>query len=169
MCTQMRASRLPSVSIALAAFSTIMRMDSISMRAREMCSTLPPSQASLRPKASRDTPRCTISASAFSAWPMLRMQWWMRPGPRRTWLISKPRPSPSSMLSLGTRTLSKTMCMWPCGAWSSPKTCIAPMIFTPGASLGTRIIDCCWCDGASGLLRTMVISSLQRGLPAPEM
>jgi hypothetical protein len=53
MCTQMRASRLPSTSIALAAFSTIRRMASISMRAREMISTLPPSQASFLPKASR--------------------------------------------------------------------------------------------------------------------
>ena len=139
------------------------------MRAREMISTLPPSQTSCLPKALRDRPRSTIKSSAFSAAPMLRMQWWMRPGPNRSCEISKPRPSPSSMLSLGTRTLLKLMCMWPCGAWSSPKTCMAPSMTTPGVSLGTRIIDCCWCGAASGLVRTIVMRILQRGLPAPEM
>ena len=42
--------------------------------------------------------RRTISASASSAAPMVRMQWWMRPGPRRPCAISNPRPSPSSRL-----------------------------------------------------------------------
>jgi hypothetical protein len=46
---------------------------------------------------------------------------------------------------------------------------LRPRIFTPGVSLGTRIIDCCLCGGASGLVRTIVIRILQRGLPAPEM
>jgi len=36
------------------------------------------------PNASRLRPRSTISCSAFSAAPMDRMQWWMRPGPRRS-------------------------------------------------------------------------------------
>src|SRR5215211_5156462 len=65
----------------------------------------------------------------------------MRPGPRRTCEISKPRPSPSSMLSFGTRTLLKRRCMWPRGAWSWPNTCIGPRISTPGVSLGTRICE----------------------------
>ena len=36
---------------------------------------------------------------------MARMQWCRRPGPSRPCAISKPRPSPSSMLPTGTRTL----------------------------------------------------------------
>jgi len=36
--------------------------------------------------------------------PMVLMQWWILPGPRRPWAISKPRPSPSRMLLAGTRT-----------------------------------------------------------------
>ncbi len=36
--------------------------------------------------------------------PMARMQWCSRPGPSRPCAISKPRPSPSSMLAAGTRT-----------------------------------------------------------------
>ena len=169
MWIQMRASWLPRTSIALAAFSTIRRMASISMRARLMISILPPSWTSGLPNASRVRPRVTIRSSAFSAEPMARMQWWIRPGPRRSWLISKPRPSPSSMFSFGTRTLSKMMCMWPCGASGSPNTCCGPMIFTPGASVGTRICDWRRFGGPSGSVCTMVIMILQRGSPAPEM
>ena len=39
---------------------------------------------------------------------MARMQWCSRPGPRRPCAISKPRPSPSSMQSSGTRTFCDT-------------------------------------------------------------
>ena len=85
MWTHTLASRLPSTSIALAAFSTIRRMASISMRARETTSRFLPSCASGRPKASRDMPRRTMRSSARSAWPTDLMQWWMRPGPRRPW------------------------------------------------------------------------------------
>jgi hypothetical protein len=56
---------------------------------------------------------------------------------------------------LGHAHVVERMCMWPCGAWSSPNTCIGPIIFTPGVSMGTRICDCCLCGGASGLVRTM--------------
>ena len=97
------------------------------------------------------------------------MQWWMRPGPRRTWLISKPRPSPRSMLAAGTRTSVNRMRMWPCGASSRPKTSIGSITWTPGVSIGTRICDCCWCTGASGFVWHMTIMILQRGSPAPEM
>ena len=121
------------------------------------------------PKALRLRPRSTMSCSARSAAPMERMQWWMRPGPRRSWLISKPRPSPSRMFSFGTRTSVSRMCMWPWGASSWPKTCIGPTTSTPGVSIGTRICDCCRCAAASGLVRTMQIMILQRGSPAPEM
>jgi long-chain acyl-CoA synthetase len=53
-----------------------------------------------------------------SATPIARMQWWMRPGPRRPWAISKPRPSPSRMFEAGTRTFSNRISQWPCGASS---------------------------------------------------
>ena len=32
-----------------------------------------------------------------------RMQWWMRPGPRRAWAIAKPSPSPAMRFVAGTR------------------------------------------------------------------
>ncbi|MFM8712627.1 MAG: GTPase RsgA, partial [Actinomycetota bacterium] len=38
---------------------------------------------------------------------MVRMQWWIRPGPRRACEIMKPSPSPASRLLTGTRTFSK--------------------------------------------------------------
>jgi hypothetical protein len=44
--------------------------------------------------------------------PIDLMAWWIRPGPRRPWIISKPRPGPRTMWSAGTRTLLKDM--WPC-------------------------------------------------------
>jgi hypothetical protein len=50
--------------------------------------------------------RSTISASARSATPIARMQWWMRPGPSRAWAIAKPMPSSASRFDAGTRTLS---------------------------------------------------------------
>ena len=72
--TQTRASLLPSTSMALAAFSTIRRMASISIRARETTSRFLPSLMSGLPNASRVAPRLTISSSACSALPMERMQ-----------------------------------------------------------------------------------------------
>src|SRR2546422_1386928 len=41
-------------------------------------------------------------------------------------------------------------------------------IFTPGASIGTRIMDCCMCLGAAGLVLPMKMEILQRGSPAPD-
>src|SRR5262249_16154533 len=38
----------------------------------------------------------------------------------------------------------------------------------PGASIGTRIIDCCLCLGAAGSVLPMKIAILQRGSPAPD-
>ena len=82
--THTRASALPSTSMAFAALSTIMRMDSISTRARAIVSTFPPSWAIGLPNALRDRPRRHINSIARSAAPIERMQWWIRPGPRRT-------------------------------------------------------------------------------------
>ena len=35
-----------------------------------------------------------MSSSDLSAMPMILMQWWILPGPKRPWAISNPRPSP---------------------------------------------------------------------------
>ena len=51
-------------------------------------------------------------SSARSAMPMARMQWWMRPGPRRAWAIMKPSPGLAMMFDDGTRTLSKSTSLW---------------------------------------------------------
>ena len=166
--THTRASALPMVSMAFAARSTMRRHASISMRAFAMTSGFLPRRAIGRPNASRVRPRRIISSSARSAAPMERMQWWMRPGPRRTCEISNPRPSPRRMFSFGTRTLLKRMCMWPCGASSSPKTSMGPTISTPGVSLGTRIWLCLRLGGPSGLVSSITMKTLQRGSPAPE-
>src|SRR5690606_16231692 len=114
--TQMRASLLPRTSMALAAFSTIIRIASMSMRARETVSMFLPRSMMRRPNASRVVARWSRRSSAFSAAPIERMQWWMRPGPSRICEISKPLPSPQRMFSFGTRTFSNFRCMWPCGA-----------------------------------------------------
>src|SRR5258708_19838439 len=42
------------------------------------------------------------------------------------------------------------------------------MIFTPGASRGTRTMDCCLCLAAAGSVLPMKMEILQRGSPAPE-
>src|SRR5882724_3964023 len=39
---------------------------------------------------------------------------------------------------------------------------------TPGASSGTRIMDCCLWRGAEGSVLPMKIAILQRGSPAPD-
>ena len=74
------------------------------------------------PKATLCLTLSTISCSARSAWPMRRMQWCILPGPSRPCAISKPRPSPSSMLAAGTRTLWKLTSAWPLGLSFSPNT-----------------------------------------------
>mmetsp|Transcript_37686 Transcript_37686/g.56228 ORF Transcript_37686/g.56228 Transcript_37686/m.56228 type:complete len:202 (+) Transcript_37686:96-701(+) len=90
----------------------------------------------------------------------------MRPGPSRPCAISKPLPSPRRMLVAGTRTLSKMMSAW---SSASPKTVRARKILTPGASLGTRIMDCCWWRGPEKLVLPMRMKTLHSGLIAPEI
>ena len=98
-------------------------------------------------KATRDCTRAQSSASARSATPMVRMQWRMRPGPRRPCATSKPRPSPSSRLAaahvhvaqfdfhVSVRSVSVI-------AKDAERTDCTSM---PGVFDGTRIIDCCSC------------------------
>mmetsp|Transcript_76938 Transcript_76938/g.212617 ORF Transcript_76938/g.212617 Transcript_76938/m.212617 type:complete len:291 (+) Transcript_76938:512-1384(+) len=138
----------------------------MSMRASAIACLTASFSASTRPKAFRRCARSTIAAKASSAWPMERMQWWMRPGPRRPCAISKPRPSPRIMLPLGTRTLSKMISAWSC---SSPKTASGRSIFTPGASRGTRIMDCCWWIGPVKLVLPRSTKTLHSGRIAPEI
>lgn len=54
-----------------------------------------------------------MSARALSECPISRMQWWILPGPSLPWAISKPRPGPRTMFSLGTRTCSNRTSPWP--------------------------------------------------------
>lgn len=82
-----------------------------------------------------------ISSSARSAAPMARMQWWIRPGPSRAWLIAKPSPSPLSTSLAGTLTFSKMISAWPSRS-AYPNTGRLRTTVTPGASIGTTIIDC---------------------------
>ena len=70
--------------MAFAARSTISRIASTSMRDRDTISMFLPRLISFFPKPSRFTPRSTIISMAFSAEPIERMQWWMRPGPSRS-------------------------------------------------------------------------------------
>jgi len=64
-----------------------------------------PWSASFLPNATRDCTRWQHHLQGAFGLPMVRMQWWMRPGPSRPWAISKPRPSPRRILDAGTRTL----------------------------------------------------------------
>ena len=66
------------------------------------------------------------------------------------------------MFDAGTRTLSNTISAWPCGASSKPNTDSIRSMRTPGASIGTRIIDCCWC-----LWRVGVAAAHEDRDPAP--
>ena len=78
----------------------------MAMRALAMRSCVTPCSASVLPNATRSVARRHSSSRARSAAPMVRMQWWMRPGPRRAWAMAKPPPSSPRTLSTGTRTSS---------------------------------------------------------------
>mmetsp|Transcript_28633 Transcript_28633/g.97540 ORF Transcript_28633/g.97540 Transcript_28633/m.97540 type:complete len:223 (+) Transcript_28633:211-879(+) len=161
------ASVLPLASMRCAASRTRWRAASMSPRARATSSSTPSRAASGLPKATRDSARAHMSESARSHWPMARMQWWMRPGPRRRWAISKPLPGSQRTESFGTRRSSKTISMWPLGASSSPKTVNGRTSRMPGASMGTRSMDCCAWGGASTSVLPMRIMTLQCKEPAP--
>ena len=100
------AALLPTVSISHAVFSVSSRTISSSMRASAIQSMMFERSASGGRTSRAVSARWHSSSSARSAAPMERMQWWMRPGPRRAWLMAKPSPSPASMFDAGTRTSS---------------------------------------------------------------
>ena len=110
------AALFPTVSISHAVFSVSSRTISSSMRASAIQSMMLDRSAMRRPKVVRESARWHSSSSARSAAPMERMQWWIRPGPRRAWLMAKPSPSPAIMLEAGTRTSSNSSSTWP--SWS---------------------------------------------------
>mmetsp|Transcript_116982 Transcript_116982/g.331442 ORF Transcript_116982/g.331442 Transcript_116982/m.331442 type:complete len:242 (-) Transcript_116982:374-1099(-) len=119
------------------------------------------------PKAVRLCARWIIASRACSAVPMVRMQWWIRPGPRRPCAISKPRPSPRIMFVTGTRTSSKTISAW---SWTWPKTARGRTMVTPLECRGTRIIECWpWSDSAVPLVRPIRTKILHSGRQAPLM
>src|SRR6185437_546539 len=101
-----RAARLPSVSIFQAACSTISRAPWISIRDFATKSWTNCFSASFPPNDSRSLARRHMISKARSAPPIARMQWWMRPGPRRSCAILKPAPRSPSRLSAGTRQSS---------------------------------------------------------------
>mmetsp|Transcript_24364 Transcript_24364/g.58358 ORF Transcript_24364/g.58358 Transcript_24364/m.58358 type:complete len:404 (+) Transcript_24364:413-1624(+) len=164
---RVRGSLLPFVSMSSAALYTSSRQVSISHRDFAMSCSMVSKRASFLPNASRSPTRRHMSESARSACPSERMQWWMRPGPSRPCEISKPRPSPSSTFSSGTRTFSKRISMWPLGASSSPRASIGRSRVMPGVSIGTSSCDCCLWIGPSVLVLPMRIMILQCSEPAP--
>mmetsp|Transcript_17591 Transcript_17591/g.52076 ORF Transcript_17591/g.52076 Transcript_17591/m.52076 type:complete len:206 (+) Transcript_17591:461-1078(+) len=165
-----RVSRsvLPRVSISCAASRTRCRMPSMSARHFAMPSMTVSRLASGLPKATRDSARAHMSESARSAWPMARMQWWMRPGPSRRCAISKPLPSPQRMADCGTRQSSNAISMWPFGGSASPNTVSGRTSRMPGVSIGTRSMDCCWWRfGFSGSVLPIRIMICVCSEPAP--
>eukprot|EP01137_Pigoraptor_chileana_P010535 Opistho-2@60338 len=163
------AALLPTVSISSAARRVRRRACSMSRRDAAMSAMMVPCSASGLPNAVRLSTRWHMSSRARSAWPISRMQWWIRPGPRRPCAISNPRPRPRRTFSAGTRTFSNVISAWPWGASSNPMTVIGRLTVTPGASMGTRTIECCRCLGACGSERPRTIASLHRGSIAPEI
>ncbi len=102
-----RAARLPSVSIFQAACSTISRAPSISMRelGDEVLDELLLGERPAEGLAIHGA-RGTSARARARPPPIARMQWWMRPGPSRSWAITKPAPRSPSRLAAGTRQSS---------------------------------------------------------------
>jgi len=94
----------------------------------------------------------------------------MRPGPSRTWLISKAAPFAQQDVLLRHRTLSSFRCMWPVrrvrhGAEHGHR----PDDGQPGRVHRHQDLRLAELGRASGLVCTIRIMILQRGSPAPEM
>ena len=98
---------MPTLSIIHAVFSVSSRTISRSMRDSAIQSMMLLRSAIRLPNVVRLSARLHSSSSARSAAPIERMQWWMRPGPRRAWLMANPSPSLAMRLLAGTRQFSK--------------------------------------------------------------
>mmetsp|Transcript_17396 Transcript_17396/g.51893 ORF Transcript_17396/g.51893 Transcript_17396/m.51893 type:complete len:220 (+) Transcript_17396:240-899(+) len=160
-------SVLPRSSMSCAASLTKCRAASMSQRARATSSRTVSRAARGLPKATRLSARSHVSVSARSAWPMARMQWWMRPGPSLRCAISKPLPGAQSTEDLGMRMSSNVSSMWPLGASSCSKTVSGRWSTMPGVSMGTSSMDCCAWALAPGSVLPMRIMTLQCSEPAP--
>ncbi len=79
------------------------------MRDSAIWAWIVPWSASGLPNATRCWVRSHMRRNAFSAMPMARMQWWIRPGPSRACAIAKPPPSSPSRNSFGMRTSSNSV------------------------------------------------------------
>src|SRR6185312_2496937 len=166
--TRFLAALLPCSSITEQAFWHSSRAWSISSRDSATCCCSMPWSASGPPNATREFALATIIASARSAAPSARMQWWIRPGPSLACAAANPPPSSPSTFAAGTRTPSNRTSAWPC--WSCrPITGRSRTIVTPVVSTGTSTIVCCRYGAASGSVLPIVISSRQRGSSAPEV
>ena len=104
------AALLPTVSIRCAVRKTYSRAMSISIRDSAIQSWISPFWATREPNVERLIARLIISSRARSATPIVRMQWWIRPGPRRACEIANPPPSSPSRWSAGTRAFSNSTC-----------------------------------------------------------
>jgi len=99
-----RASRCPTRSIFQAACRTISLAASISARLSAIhCCTVCRVANGLPGASSRSAACRHIISNARSQMPIQRMQWWIRPGPRRSCASAKPAPRPPSRFSFGTR------------------------------------------------------------------
>ena len=94
------------MSILQAAIRVSRRACSVSIRDLAMKSWTNCFSASFEPKASRMLARSHIISIARSQVPIARMQWWMRPGPSRSWAITKPAWRAPSRFACGTRQSS---------------------------------------------------------------
>ena len=93
------------------------------MRARATIRRFLPSWMIGLPNASRVEARLTIRSSARSAWPIERMQWWMRPGSEAHLRDLEAAAFAEQDVLLRHPHVVERRCMWPCGASSWPNTC----------------------------------------------
>ncbi len=147
-----RAARAPSAAIFQAAWRTRSVAASISARLSAIQAWTSCFPASGSPGAiSRAAARRQSSSNARSQIPNQRMQWWMRPGPRRAWATAKPLPRPPRTLSGPTRQADSSTSPWlaqPSPAW--PMTGTLRTSRKPGVPVGTTNIVARPCGGASG-------------------
>ena len=163
------AALLPTVSIRCAAFSVSSRACSISMRESAMSARIVPCSASGLPKATRELDP-----------PAHRLQRALGQADQPHAVVDAPRPEPAlgdleapPLAEEDVRRRHADVLEEDLGV-AVRGVVVAEhgqhrLTVTPGASIGTRIIDCCWCGGASGSVLPMKMAILQRGSPAPEV
>ena len=146
--THTRASALPIRSIALAAFSTIRRIASISMRARDTISVFLPRAMIGLPNASRLEPALDHQLERL-----------LGRADRAHAVVDAARAE-AQLADLEAAALAEEDVLLRHPHVGEPEVHVAvrrvvvaehvigPTISTPGVSIGTRICDCCRCGGA---------------------